>query len=52
MLHLHARRLILPHPVTGRKLDITAPLDLGMKKTWKFFNFNPEDKSDPFQDVE
>lgn len=52
MLHLHARRLILPHPVTGRKLDITAPLDPQMRKTWKFFNFNPDDKSDLFEDLE
>lgn len=52
MLHLHARRLILPHPVTGKTLDITAPLDPHMKKTWKFFNFNPDDKSDPFEDLE
>jgi len=52
MLHLHARRVILPHPVTGKKLDITAPLDPQMKKTWKFFNFNPDDKSDPFEGVE
>jgi len=52
ILHLHSRRVILPHPVTGKKLDITAPLDPQMKKTWKFFNFNPEDKSDPFEDVE
>ncbi len=52
MLHLHARRVILPHPVTGKKLDITAPLDRDMKKTWKFFNFNPEDKTDPFEDIE
>ena len=52
MLHLHARRLIMPHPVTGKKLDITAPLDPQMKKTWKFFNFRPDDKSDPFEDVE
>jgi 23S rRNA pseudouridine955/2504/2580 synthase len=52
MLHLHARRIILPHPVTGRKIDITAPLDVNMKKTWKFFNFSPDDKSDPFEDIE
>jgi 23S rRNA pseudouridine955/2504/2580 synthase len=52
MLHLHARRIILPHPVTGKALDITAPLDPKMKKTWKFFNFNPDDKSDPFAEVE
>lgn len=52
MLHLHARRLIFPHPVTGKRIDITAPLDARMKKTWKFFNFNPDDKSDPFEDLE
>lgn len=51
MLHLHARRIILPHPVTGKKLDITAPLDTNMRKTWKFFSFNPDDKSDPFEEV-
>lgn len=51
MLHLHARRIILPHPVTGRKLDITAPLGSEMRKTWKFFNFNPDDKSDPFEEI-
>jgi 23S rRNA pseudouridine955/2504/2580 synthase len=52
MLHLHSRRIIMPHPMTGKKLDITAPLDPVMRRTWKFFNFNPEDKSDPFADVE
>lgn len=52
MLHLHARRIILSHPVTGKKLDITAPLGSEMKKTWKFFNFNTDDKSDPFEDLE
>lgn len=52
VLHLHSRRIILPHPVTGKKLDVTAPLGAEMRKTWKFFNFNPKDKSDPFEDVE
>jgi len=52
MLHLHARRLILPHPVTGKRLDVVAPLDQGMKKTWKFFDFNPDDRSDPFESLE
>lgn len=47
-LHLHARRIILPHPVTGKTLDITAPLDPEMKKTFKYFGFNADDKSDPF----
>lgn len=52
MLHLHARRVILPHPMTGKLLDITALLDPDMSKTWKFFHFNANDKSDPFEGVE
>ena len=51
-LHLHARRIIMPHPVTGKTLDITAPLGTGMRKTWKYFGFNADDKSDPFEDIE
>lgn len=51
-LHLHARRIIMPHPMTGEPLDITAPLGAEMKKTFKYFGFNPDDKSDPFEDVE
>ncbi|MBI3419421.1 MAG: RluA family pseudouridine synthase [Proteobacteria bacterium] len=49
-LHLHARRLILPHPrpKKGRKLiDVTAPLPADLKESWKFFEF-PEDDGDPF----
>ncbi len=34
-LHLHARRLIIPHPRQGKaKLDITAPLPDHMAATW------------------
>ena len=51
-LHLHARRLIFEHPFTGRKVDITAPLGPDMRKTFKYFGFNTDDKSDPFEDVE
>jgi 23S rRNA pseudouridine955/2504/2580 synthase len=51
-LHLHARRIIMPHPVTGRPLDITAPLSPEMKKTFKYFGFNPDDRSDPFEELE
>ncbi|MBI1215219.1 MAG: RluA family pseudouridine synthase [Alphaproteobacteria bacterium] len=51
-LHLHARRVIMRHPITGKKLDITAPLDPEMKKTFKFFGFNADDKSDPFEELE
>jgi 23S rRNA pseudouridine955/2504/2580 synthase len=34
-LHLHARRLILPHPDGGNKIiDVTAPLPDHMRVTW------------------
>ncbi len=48
-LHLHARRLILPHPITGRLLDITAPLPAELKKSWKALGFSPNLKGDPFE---
>ena len=37
-LHLHARSLVLPHPVSGT-LEIAAPLPAHMKETFKFFGF-------------
>ncbi len=37
-LHLHARSLVLPHPVSGT-LEIAAPLPEHMKETFKFFGF-------------
>lgn len=51
-LHLHARRVIMPHPVTGETLDITAPLPPEMKKTFKYFGFSADDRSDPFEELE
>lgn len=38
-LHLHARRLIIPHPRRG-VIDVSAPLSKEMKKTWKWLNFD------------
>lgn len=49
-LHLHARRLVIPHPRRGT-IDVTAPLPPNFKKSWKFFEF-PEDDGDPFADFE
>ena len=40
-LHLHARRLIFPHP-RGGKVDVTAPLPPHMRETWKYFGFEPD----------
>lgn len=51
-LHLHARRIILPEvvPGGGGRLDVTAPLDAEMQRTWKYFGFDPEFSDDPFAD--
>ncbi len=41
-LHLHARRLIIPHPKTGAKVDVTAPLSSHMLMTWELLGFDPD----------
>jgi 23S rRNA pseudouridine955/2504/2580 synthase len=41
-LHLHARRLVLPHPFTAGKIDVTAPLPEHMKKTWELLGLDAE----------
>ncbi len=52
-LHLHARRVILPHPMKhGKTLDITAPLAPDLVKSWKSFGFNHKNKEDPFADLD
>lgn len=52
-LHLHARRIILPHPLErGKTLDITAPLCPELVKSWKSLGFNHKDKSDPFEAID
>jgi 23S rRNA pseudouridine955/2504/2580 synthase len=50
-LHLHARRIVFPHPKTGEMLDITAPLPDELLKTWKKFGFDPDVTDDPFAEV-
>lgn len=40
-LHLHARRLCLPHP-EGGMLDITAPLPRHMAETWASFGWDAD----------
>jgi 23S rRNA pseudouridine955/2504/2580 synthase len=40
-LHLHARRLVLPHPYDqGRKIDVTAKLPEHMRRTWALLGFD------------
>lgn len=45
-LHLHARRLVIPHPRKG-KIDVSAPIPEHFRAAWKYFEF-PEDDGDPF----
>ncbi len=50
-LHLHARSLVLDHPVTGRPLRIEAPLPPHMARTWELFGWRPEEApDDPFEE--
>jgi len=41
-LHLHARRLVIPHPTLKTKIDITAPLPEHMRRTWKTLGLDPD----------
>ena len=48
-LHLHARRLIIPHPRKGT-IDVTAPLGPQMRQTWRSLGFS-EKTTVSFDDV-
>lgn len=39
-LHLHARGLTLPHPATGERLTLKAPLDDVLAESWAFVGFD------------
>jgi 23S rRNA pseudouridine955/2504/2580 synthase len=41
-LHLHARRLVIPHPADGARLDVTAPLPQHMQRTWELLGLDAE----------
>lgn len=49
-LHLHARRLRIPHPALENKiLDITAPLPADLEKSWRALGFDVKGvDEDPF----
>ena len=40
-LHLHARRIVIPHP-GGGKLDVTAPMPPHMRQSWNLLGFDEE----------
>jgi len=51
-LHLHARSLVLTHPITGARLNIIAPMPDHMKRTWDTFGWDVGDvPADPFEDM-
>ena len=42
-LHLHARRLVLPHPIAGQAMiDVTAPLPPHMRKSWDLLGLDAD----------
>lgn len=44
-LHLHARRIIIPHPDGGR-IDVTAQLPPHMKQSWNLLGFDENSADD------
>jgi len=46
-LHLHAARLSLPHPMTGRRMSLAAPLPEHMAHTWEIFGWDLADVPEP-----
>lgn len=52
-MHLHARSLIIQHPITGKEMTFLAPLPDHMEKTWKYFGWADSDApTDPFDETE
>jgi 23S rRNA pseudouridine955/2504/2580 synthase len=39
-LHLHARRLVIPHPSGSGAIDVTAPLPPHMQQSWNLLGFD------------
>ncbi len=44
-LHLHARRIVLPHPDGHGQIDVIAPLSAHMADTWKTLGFSTDSVS-------
>jgi 23S rRNA pseudouridine955/2504/2580 synthase len=52
-LHLHARSLTFDHPITRKRVTLTAPLPDHMARTWKTMGWHENDvPDDPFADVD
>jgi 23S rRNA pseudouridine955/2504/2580 synthase len=52
-LHLHARQLSFDHPITGKRVTLTAPLPDHMARTWKTLGWSEDEvPADPFREEE
>ncbi|WP_103173005.1 MULTISPECIES: RluA family pseudouridine synthase [Paracoccus] len=52
-LHLHARSISFDHPITKKRVTLTAPLPDHMARTWKTLGWHENDvPDDPFADIE
>ena len=52
-LHLHARSISFDHPITKKRITLTAPLPDHMARTWKTLGWHENDvPDDPFADDE
>lgn len=51
-LHLHARSISFDHPITGKRITLTAPLPDHMKRTWATVGWTESDApADPFDEA-
>lgn len=51
-LHLHARSIILEHPITKNVLTLTATMPEHMKRTWEMFDWDASEPDiDPFENL-
>jgi 23S rRNA pseudouridine955/2504/2580 synthase len=51
-LHLHARSIGFDHPITGKRITLTAPLPDHMKRTWKTVGWDEAAApTDPFEET-
>lgn len=52
-LHLHARSIGFDHPITGKRVSLTAPLPDHMQRTWNTLGWHESDApDDPFADMQ
>jgi 23S rRNA pseudouridine955/2504/2580 synthase len=51
-LHLHARRIVIPHPSNGGTIDVSAPLPPHMQQSWNLLGFDATLGDTPSDDEE